>query len=56
LNGESGPPTFHDGGLDKFETAEQNAKSRADEIEEGGQREELGYEKFRESWIFKLMQ
>jgi len=31
LNGESGPPTFHDGGLDKFETAEQNAKTRGDE-------------------------
>jgi len=56
LNGENGPRTFHDGGLDKFESAEQHAKSRGDEMEEGGQREELGYEKFRESWIFKLMQ
>lgn len=56
LSTEHGPPTFHDGGLDKYDTADQHAKNREFEDAEGGQREELGYESFRESWIFKAMQ
>lgn len=60
----NGPPTFHDGGLDKFESAEQQKKRRAEagfEDHEGGdydrfeEPEKLGYEKFRESWIYKFM-
>jgi len=56
----NGPPTFHDGNqLDKFETAEQHAAKRAEmEENEGGERiplfqkEKLGQEKFRETWIY----
>ena len=58
----NGPPTFHDGKLDKFDSAEEHAAKRAAEKDageftdaEGGQREELGNEKFRESWIYHLM-
>lgn len=54
-----GPPTFHDGKLDKFDSADQHAKKRAEaeagfDDMEGGQ-EELGYEKFRDSWLYKFM-
>lgn len=58
----NGPPTFHDGGqLAKFDSAEEHAKKREQSgfEEEGGirepffeQREQLGNEKFRQSWIY----